>query len=55
MTYKKVYLLLFIYCAIAYGCLQLFEHRLLLPFLMVGGILLSVLLKGYAKDHKNRQ
>ena len=50
-----MYLLLVIYSAIAFGCLQLFEHRLLLPLLMVGGILLGGLLKGYAKDHKYEQ
>ena len=55
MTFKKAFLLIFIYYAIAVGCLFVFEHRLLFPLLLLGGITLTALLKGYAKDYENQQ
>lgn len=55
MTYKKAYLVIFIYVLIAVICNSVFENPKLLSFLLIVGIVLFALLKGYAKDNEKQQ
>ena len=55
MTYKKAYLFIFIYVLIAVICNSVFENPKLLSFLLIVGLVLFTLLKGYAKDNEKQQ
>ena len=55
MTYKKVYIYKFIFYLIAVFCVFVFANPILNTFLLLLGMVLSSLLKGYAKDNENNK
>ena len=55
MTYKKAYIIITLFYMIAVGCFLIIENPTLKFFFILGGIVLSSLLKGYAKDNENQQ
>ena len=55
MTYKKVYTIKFIFYLIAVLCVFVFENPVLNTFLIFLGMVLTSLLKGYAKDNENKK
>ena len=52
MTYKKAYIIIFIYFLISVSCIFIFENSTLNAFMLIGLFILNPLLKGYAKDNK---
>ena len=55
MTYKKAYTIEFIFYSIAVLCIFVFENSVLNLFLIFFGMVLTTLLKGYAKDNENKK